>query len=173
MPSKAFIKGFKHELANRAFALMAVRRMTVRLEGDPWHTFWKTYWELEILNARRYEAAALTWGLDCAPGFRTRLKAWLVSSVPRCLMAALVKFVLKETVAYAKWLGDLRTAGPSYASVFLDYMVEQENLQIELMRLALDGRHSEIAVHANDFFWKYGHSIPKVGFGTRRHAELT
>ncbi|HHK0531378.1 MULTISPECIES: hypothetical protein [Pseudomonas] len=165
MPSKKFLKGFKHELANRAFALMTVRRMAGRLEGDPWFSFWKTYWDLEVLNARRYEAAALIWGLDPAPGFATKLKAWLVSSVPRCLMVVLVKFVLKETVAYAEWLRDLCSEGPSGASAFLDYMVEQEDLQIELMRMALAGRHREIAGYAEDFFLKYGHTIPKVGFG--------
>ncbi len=165
MPTKAFLKGFKHELANRSFALMTVRRMAGRLEGDEWFTFWKTYWDLEVLNARRYEAAALVWGLNPVPGIPTKLKAWLVSSVPRFLMVALVRFVYRETLAYADWLRELRKTGPSEAAAFLDFMVEQEELQVEMMRMALAGRHGEIAGYAEDFFLKYGRSIPKVGFG--------
>ncbi|WP_152223463.1 hypothetical protein [Pseudomonas sp. SCB32] len=169
MPSKAFIKGFRSELANRSFALMTVRRMTNRLHGDDWFVFWKTYWDLEDLNARRYGAAALSWGLDPAPGLRTKLKAWLVSSVPRCLMVALVGFVYKQTLDYVDWLRELKKSGPSEARVFLDFMVEQEELQVDMMRLALAlaGRHGEIAGHTQGFFLKYGRSIPKVGFGSR------
>ncbi|WP_440466467.1 hypothetical protein ACKI1H_23000 [Pseudomonas sp. YH-1] len=171
MPSKAFLKGFRHELANRSFALITVRRMAGRLEGDAWFAFWKTYWDLEVLNARRYEAAALIWGLDPAPGIATRLKARLVSSVPRFLMRSLVAYVHRETIAYAGWLRDLRKVGPTRASTFLDYMVEQEDLQIELMRLALEGRHGEIAARAEDFFLRYGRAVPRVGFGERAVAS--
>lgn len=167
MPSKEFIKGFNHELANRAFALITVGRMTERMHGSEWQVFWKAYWDLEVLNAHRYAVAALGWGLDPTPGVLTRLKAWLVSSVPRPLMVTLVKYVYRKTIAYADWLRALRKSGPPEAKAFLDFMVEQEDFQLEMMRLALAGRHSKIRVCAEEFFLKHGRAADKRGLVSR------
>lgn len=155
MPSSIFIKGFRHELANRAFALGAVRRMAARLEGAPAHPFWKTYADLETFNQPRYEAAAQLWGLETAPGLFTRWKSWLVSSVPRPLQGLLLKVVHRETVKYFVWLQKLCEQGPSGAQRFLDYMIDQEQLQLDMMRLALNGRYRDAVRKADDFFLKY------------------
>ena len=120
MPSKKFIKGFRHELANRAFAFMAVGRMVERLDGDERSLFWKTYLDLEIFNRPRYEAAAAVWGLDAAPGFFTKLKAWAVSSVPKVFLGLLLKIVYSETLKYMEWLRELSLEGPADARAFLD-----------------------------------------------------
>ncbi|WP_237234722.1 hypothetical protein [Pseudomonas sp. TCU-HL1] len=155
MPSKAFIKGFRHELANRAFAFLAVGRMAERLDGDARGLFWKTYLDLEVFNGPRYEAAARRWGLGVTPGIASRLKAWAVSSVPKACHGLLLKVVYRETLKYLEWLKDLRRQGPADARAFLDYMVHQEEVQIEMMRIALSGRYSEITGSADDFFLKY------------------
>lgn len=163
MPSKEFIKGFRHELANRAFAFLALERLVERLEGDERGLFWKTYLDLETFNRPRYETAAARWGLDVTPGILTRLKAWVVSSVPKKFRGLLLKFVYSETVKYLEWLRNLRRQGPAEAGKFLDYMVEQEEVQIEMMRMALSGRYSDITRRADDFFLKYNGLIPVSG----------
>ena len=155
MPSKKFISGFRHELANRAFALIAVRRMAERLQGDERRVLWKTYWDLERFNTPRYTAAAQQWGVAFKPGLLPLLKAWLLSSVPRVFIGLLLKLVHRETVKYLKWLNRLREIGPADAQGFLNYMIEQEDLQIEMMRLALADRYTEIAWCADRFFLKY------------------
>jgi len=155
MPSGTFIKGFRHELANRAFARAAVRRMAARLQGQPAHPFWKTYADLETFNQPRYEAAAQLWGLDTAPGLFTRWKSWLVSSVLRPLQGLLLRLVHRETVKYFAWLQRLREAGPSGAQRFLDYMIDQEQLQLDMMRMALNGRYRDVVRKADEFFLKY------------------
>ncbi|MBC3436527.1 hypothetical protein HU735_13975 [Pseudomonas sp. BW16M2] len=155
MPSPKFLKGFRHELANRAFALAAVRRMASRLQGQPSHPFWKTYADLERFNQPRYQAAADRWGLDTTPGVLTRLKAWLLSSVPRPLQGLLLRIVHRETVKYMAWLQGLRKIGPADAQRFLDYMIEQEQLQLDMMRLALNGRYRDVVRQADTFFLKY------------------
>ncbi|EML1093777.1 hypothetical protein RZ910_000096 [Pseudomonas aeruginosa] len=159
MPSKKFIKGFRHELANRAFAFMAVGRMAERLAGDERGLFWKTYLDLEIFNRPRYEAAAAVWGLDVAPGFFTKLKAWAVSSVPKVFLGLLLKIVYSETLKYMEWLRDLSMEGPAGARAFLDYMLAQEEMQIEMMRMALSGRDCEIVGFADEFFLKHSGSL--------------
>ncbi|AZC23950.1 MULTISPECIES: hypothetical protein [Pseudomonas] len=155
MASEAFIHDFARELANRAFALITVRRLCERLEGDKSQVFWKTYWDLELFNADRYGAAARHWGLDATPAAMTRLKAWLISSTPKVLLGALVRVFHKGTIDYVDWLRKLRQAGPVEARAFLDYMVEQEVLQVEMMQLAIAGRYSDIAQRADAFFLKY------------------
>lgn len=155
MPSKTFIKGFRHELANRAFAHLAVGRMAERLDGDARGLFWKTYLDLETFNRPRYAAAARKWGLDVEAGILTRLKALAVSSVPKLLLGLLLKVVYRETVKYLGRLQDLRRQAPAEARAFMDYVVDQEQLQIEMMRMALEGRYSAITGRADDFFLKY------------------
>ncbi|MDT8222659.1 hypothetical protein RQ595_30495 [Pseudomonas aeruginosa] len=163
MPSKKFIKGFRHELANRAFAFMAVGRMAERLADDKRGLFWKTYLDLEIFNRPRYEAAARAWGLGVAPGIFTKLKAWAVSSVPKVFLGLLLKVVYSETLKYMEWLRDLSREGPADSGAFLDYMLAQEEMQIEMMRMALQGRDAEIVRFADEFFLKYNGSVMTPG----------
>ncbi|WP_430444051.1 MAG: hypothetical protein ACQZ2J_24270 [Pseudomonas piscis] len=163
MPSEAFIKGFRHELANRAFALLAIGRMARRLAASEQAPFWKTYLHLEEFNLPRYQAAARNWGLDVEPGPLTRLKALLVSSVPKAGVRLLLRITYKETLKYLAWLERLHHQGPAQAGAFLDYMLAQEQLQIEMMRLALSGRYGDIVEHADQFFLKYNGVIPSCG----------
>lgn len=160
MPSKVFIKGFRHELANRAFALLAVRRMVERLGGEGPGMFWKTYLDLEHFNSPRYQAAAIRWGLHRPPGPLTRLKAWVLSSLPLAMQQTLLKLVYRETVKYLAWLRDLQRQGPADARAFLEYMVAQEELQVEMMRLALRGQYTQIVARADDFFLRYNGVMP-------------
>ncbi|MFT0866460.1 hypothetical protein [Pseudomonas sp. CAM1A] len=155
MPSPTFIKGLRHELANRAFARAAVQRMATRLDGQPSHSFWKAYADLEAFNQPRYQAAADRWGLDTHPGLLTRLKSWLVSSLPRPLQGLLLRVVHRETIKYMAFLQALRNAGPSDAGRFLDYMIDQEQLQLDMMRMALNGRYRDVVRQADTFFLKY------------------
>lgn len=155
MPSPAFLKGLRHELANRAFAHAAVTRMAARVAGQPAYTFWKTYADLEAFNQPRYQAAAEHWGLDTTPGRATRVKSWLVSSVPRPLQGLLLRLVHHETVKYLAWLRTLRSIGPAQAQRFLDYMIDQEQLQVEMMGMALSGRYRDVVIPADQFFFKY------------------
>lgn len=94
-------------------------------------------------------------GVAFKPGLLPLLKAWLLSSVPRVFIGLLLKLVHRETVKYLKWLNRLREIGPADAQGFLNYMIEQEELQIEMMRLALADRYTEIAWCADRFFLKY------------------
>ncbi|MDH0646964.1 hypothetical protein N5D48_09795 [Pseudomonas sp. GD03858] len=155
MPSHTFLKGFRHELANRAFAYLAVRRMADRLQSEPAQSFWSAYADLEAFNQPRYHAAACRWGVDPRPGPLTRLKARLVSSVPRPLQRLLLRLVHHETTKYLAWLRRLRQQGPADAGRFLDYMIDQEQLQLDMMRMALAGRYRDVVRHADDFFLKY------------------
>ncbi|UTV59953.1 hypothetical protein [Burkholderia arboris] len=155
MPSSQFAKGFKGEVQNRAFALRAIGRLANRLDGDPRQPLWAAYLKLEEFNAPVYRQAAARWGIGTTPGAGTRIKAWVIGSVPKCLLRPFLKFVHAKTVVYCDELRKLRNIGPSDSRIFLDYMVDQEDFQIELMRLSLDGQDAVLARKIDSFLEKY------------------
>lgn len=155
MPSAEFDKGFQHELANRAFALRAMEGIARRLHRDPQLPFWDGYAALERFNLPRYEKAASRWGLEARPGWWTRTRGAAIGATPKPLLGRLLKFAYPKTVAYRDELRRLRGIGPEDGKVFLDYMVDQEDLQVEMMQLALDRRYAEVTPAVDAFFLKY------------------
>ncbi|WP_205817282.1 hypothetical protein [Burkholderia sp. Ac-20345] len=151
MPTNAFTDGFHYEIQNRAFALRAIGRLAGRLDGDPRQRLWAAYLKLEAFNAPIYHAAATRWGMDATPSLTTRVKAWVVGSVPTSLLTPLLKHVYAETIAYCEVLRRLRDIGPSDVRAFLDYMVDQEEFQIDMMRRSLDGDDAVLASRVDAF----------------------
>jgi len=140
----SFENGFLHELENRAFAFRAIERLSGRLLADPRRPLWQTYFELEQYNASKYQAAASRLDLTFQPGVWTKFRAWLIGSVPKCLHSVFLRFVYAKTIKYLRFLEDLRKDGPREERAFLEYMVAQEVVQIEMMKRALTGRYWEI-----------------------------
>lgn len=145
MFSEAFAKGFRYELANREFALRVVTRLADRVTGEEERSFWSTYSELERFNSIHYRAAAQLWGFDIQPGYLTKLKAWVVGTLLIILQGPMLKLVYDETVKYVDSLRNLRSMGPPDASLFLNYVVEQEELQVRMMQMAFTERFSEVS----------------------------
>ncbi len=151
MLSKKFIEGIEYELQNRAFALRAIERIANKTVGTPEHIFWSSYEQLEKFNVPRYAAFAKKRGLTTAPSFFTKAKAWSVSSTPSCLLDALLKFVYTKTKVYLEDLKKVSALGVIEDKSFLDYMIAQEVIQIEMMELALNKQFSAIAPKLKQF----------------------
>ncbi|MFB7103708.1 hypothetical protein [Streptomyces hydrogenans] len=155
MFSEGFTKGFAYELQNRHFALISMSGVARRLDGDPRSAFWGGYSRLERFNVPRYEQAALRWGMDAKPTAWTKARGTLVGATPEFMLHSLLKFAYPKTVKYLEELRRVRGLGPGDGKAFLDYMVDQEVVQIEMMRLALGGRYSEITPKLDEFFGTY------------------
>ncbi|MFD5695310.1 hypothetical protein [Streptomyces rubiginosohelvolus] len=155
MLSGEFTKGFQHELANRAFALRSTEGIAKRLHGDPRHAFWASYVKLERFNAPRYQQAATQWGLDAQPTLWTKARGAASGAAPKLLLTPFLKFAHPKTVEYLEDLRRLRAIGPPDGEAFLDYMVNQEALQVEMMQLALEKRYPEVARRVDEFLLKY------------------
>ncbi|MFX1764189.1 hypothetical protein PWP93_16625 [Paraburkholderia sp. A1RI-2L] len=155
MSTSRFLKGFKSEIQNRAFALHAIRRLVRRLDGDSRQLLWAAYLKLEVFNDPIYRRAASRWGIDVTPTAATLAKAWLTGSVPKCILRPFLKYVHSKTVVYCDELRKLRSIGPSDSRDFLDYMVAQEDLQIELMRLSLEGQDAVLDRKLDYFMRKF------------------
>lgn len=79
----------------------------------------------------------------------------LVSSAPQSLQRLLLRIVHQETVKHLAWLRELCKAGPADAGRFLHYMIDQEQLQLDMTRMALNGRYRDVVRKADTFFLKY------------------
>ncbi|MFF2777404.1 hypothetical protein ACFVU3_21135 [Streptomyces sp. NPDC058052] len=155
MYSAEFSKGFDYELQNRQFALISMSGVARRLGRDPQVAFWGGYSELERFNVPRYEQAARKWGMNTEPTAWTKARGSLVGATPKFMLRSLLKFAYPRTVKYLDDLRRVRGAGPGDGRKFLDYMIDQEVVQIEMMRLALNQRFSEIAPELESFFRRY------------------
>lgn len=151
MVSKKFIKGIKYEIANRAFALDSIGRISNRVKGRPEYLFWHSYERLERFSAPKYAKFAEKLGLDVTPSFYTKSRAWSTNLIPTLLLDPTLKLVCFLTKIYLKDLKKVRELGNIEDKDFLDYMVAQEELQIELMELAISRKYNEI-VHKTDSF---------------------
>lgn len=154
--SDAFLKGFRYEIENRGFALRAMEGISGRLTGERQNLFWNSYYELEEFNQPRYAAAAKMLGVDASIGLGARFRGWLIGSTPGFMLRALQKYVYPKTIAYLDELKAVEAAGPARARPFLAYMVEQEEVQIEMMRLALDEQYEQIPPLLAAFVQKHG-----------------
>ncbi|MDP1539389.1 MAG: hypothetical protein Q8K94_02420 [Moraxellaceae bacterium] len=155
VPTDAFIQGFSVEVSNRTFALQAMKNLSKRSEGSKQHTFWQAYLRLEQFNVPHYQAAALSWGLDSRPERLAKAKAFATNLVPMAFMSLALRPLYASTVKYAKKLRKLRLIGPTNAQAFLNYMVEQEELQVEMMRLALRKDYAAAARLVDEFIAKH------------------
>ncbi|MFF0384179.1 hypothetical protein [Streptomyces sp. NPDC004286] len=155
MASEEFTKAFDYELQNRAFALLSMSGIARRLKGDPRNAFWDGYVKLEHFNAPRYAEAARRWGFGDQPTQWTKIRGALIGATPKFMLQSLLKFAYPKTVEYLEDLRRMRGVGPDDGKEFLDYVVEQEILQIEMMQLALNERYASITRNLESFFRKY------------------
>ncbi|WP_229052491.1 FAD-dependent oxidoreductase [Aeromicrobium sp. Leaf350] len=149
--SPEFKRGFRHEQANRAWALSTTTGIAKRRTTMPDGVFWASYVRLEQFNAPRYREAALRWGMNPDPRLRTRIRGAISSRAPGFILKPFLTYAQPETLKYARELDRLRLRGPRQGDEFLAYMVEQEQLQVEMMRLALAGRFADAAALVDQF----------------------
>lgn len=155
--SPKFEKLLRKELENRAFAIRGIKRLADRMPAaDPRRVLWTTYYELEEFNVPRYAAAARRLGITYSPGIWTKAKAWAIGSTPIVLHDLLLKTVLQLTIKYLESLKELKAAGPPAENEFLQYVVDQEVVQIDMMKCGVRGSYSEIPDLFRSFKSKYG-----------------
>lgn len=155
MRSQQFLNGINYELQNRAFALIAIARIANRVQGTQEYIFWSAYESLERFNTPHYFAYAEKLGLDATPSFLTKAKASLISSTPSFLLDELLKLVYAKTKVYLEDLKQVHAQGTEADREFLDYMLAQEQVQIELMELAIKKQYREISPKIDHFIQHY------------------
>lgn len=155
MRSQQFLNGINYELQNRAFALSAITSIANRVQGTQEYIFWSAYEKLERFNTTHYFAYAEKFGLDATPSFLTKAKVSLISSTPSFLLDELLKLVYSKTKVYLEHLKQVHAQGTEADGEFLDYMLAQEQVQIELMELAIKKQYRDIPSKIDQFIQHY------------------
>ena len=134
-----FTKLFKYEIQNRAMSYAAMQVM-VRKNITPGILKWfEAYLEFEILNQNRYSPVAAKYHIDVKPEFSTKLTVSLLRLAYYIVPQKTIwNYALKETAAYVAQLERLRDIAPEEDTVFFDYVVAQEKLQVETITLRLE-----------------------------------
>lgn len=132
-----FREGFAYELANRDFARIGMTRLAKRTAGRPDHDFWASYARLEDFNVPLYRDAARRMGFDHTTSFGTKLRGYALGAAPRPLLKEVLRTAYPRTVEYLEDIHWMRSVGPAEESSFLQYMDEQEEVQVDMMNAAL------------------------------------
>ncbi|MEL6420738.1 MAG: hypothetical protein AAFQ55_19255 [Pseudomonadota bacterium] len=143
-PNPKFIKLFKGEVQNRAFAMFSARQMLNRVK-EPDDVLWYTTWlEWEEFQKRKYEPMAKKYGLDQEPGFGAKLESYMGLWGARFLSEnAVMQYVLKETIKYVGKLEELAALAPEDEKSFFDYVVDQERVQVDALPLRIEGKSAD------------------------------
>ncbi|MEL6244148.1 MAG: hypothetical protein AAFQ04_13075 [Pseudomonadota bacterium] len=143
-PNPKFVKLFKAEVQNRAFAMFSAQLMLKRVKA-PDDVLWYNAWlEWEEFQKRKYAPMAAKYGLDQEPGFGAKLESYMGLYGARFLSEnAVMKYVLKETIKYVGKLEELASLAPEDEKPFFDYVVDQERVQVDALPFRIDGKSQE------------------------------
>ncbi|MAZ87591.1 MAG: hypothetical protein CL693_08090 [Cellvibrionaceae bacterium] len=155
-----FVKGFRHEAANRAFARLTTAKMMQSVDPEAGRAFWTAYHSLEIFNTTVYQYVADLWQIDITPGVLVKVKASTLAVLPTRAHPWLLRTTLARTLEYVKFLESLKEIGPASEYWFLDYMVKQEKLQVDIMALALEGDYDESVLLVKRFLSEHRTMAP-------------
>ncbi|MEL6271421.1 MAG: hypothetical protein AAFV33_10800 [Chloroflexota bacterium] len=151
-----FLELFDMEIQNRAFALRSAREVVARAsatEDVTWHETWLAF---ERFNQGRYAPFAKKYGLSQEPRAAAKIQAGLANMAGKILPDNVTMgFMLEETIKYLEKLKELATVAPEEDHAFFSYVVEQEEMQIDALRLRTEGKSEESAELIRQFIAKH------------------
>ncbi len=158
MPTEEFLELFDMEIQNRSFAMRSAEEMAERA-SDPEDVAWYETWlAFEQFNQTQYAPFAEKYGLSQEARTVAKIQASLAILAGKVLPDDVtMKFMLDETIKYLEKLKELAELAPEEDRTFFDYVVEQEEMQINALQLRVDGKGQEstalisqfIAEHSN------------------------
>lgn len=144
--SKRFRALFEMEIQNRAFALRGSeqRAAGATTEGDT--AFYGAWAEFEGFLRGKYAPFAEKYGFTQEAQTVARLQAGFGALVADVLPnRMLYERMLEETIAHTEKLKVLRDVSPAGDRDFFSFVVVQEELQIEALRLRIEEKNQEAA----------------------------
>lgn len=132
-----------YEIQNRAFALDYTKRSSEHWGNKDVKRFWAAYYELELINQKKYQNFAEKHNLDMEATTMTDIKTSSIRGLSRVAPEWTLEFITKATEKYIGDLEEMRRLGPAEDKRFLSYVVEQEYVQIQALKLASTGQPRE------------------------------
>lgn len=137
---KAFVEIFDDEVQNRAFALVGLKALSKNEESPLKKEFWADYIALEHLNQKKYHPFADKYNITQEPGGMASLKASLLVMANGWFPSYTWKTLHKATVKHVTKLEGLVKLASEEDKAFVDYVVNQEKVQAEAIKLMINGR---------------------------------
>ena len=133
--SSDFIELFKHELQNRALAVVAVANAAEDRKGKPDGEFWHLYSQLEQINQKKFIPYAEKYQLAYTMNMSTKIKLTLSELYGSIYPKHHLSLLVEATAKYVDKLKELKKLSPADDKEFFRYVVLQEKAQAESLKL--------------------------------------
>ena len=158
-PHEEFLSLLDYEAQNRAFAHRSVNNMAKKTATEETGPFWQAYADLEGLTKRRYKPFLAKYDIAADARWTTRLRGWAGGVVGGLFPETSMSVMQRATVAYVPKLQRLAEIAPegldsverAENKKFFIFIVEQEKVQAEALRLFGETQTARAAAHITSF----------------------
>lgn len=149
-PIKAKDEKFKElfdmEVQNRAFAFKSSKGMAEKASSEGDKLFFGAWVAFEQFLQEKYASHAIKHSLSQEPRGVANLQVGIGKLAADLLPDSIMfKGMLDETIKYLEKLKELERLAPEEDRSFFSFVVKQEEVQIEALKLRIDGKNQEAA----------------------------
>ena len=130
-----YIKRLKYEFDNRIFAYLSMKKAAHVLKDEPAGVFYQAYYDLEVVNQDIYTRSAIALNFDYKSSWVTRLRGH-AAGLATHLITFSPESLIKIIVPYIPKLEQLRDLADPQYQPFFDYVVAQEQAQLQASQVA-------------------------------------
>ncbi|MEO1221972.1 MAG: hypothetical protein AAFY42_11555 [Pseudomonadota bacterium] len=161
-PNQRFLSLFDLEVQNRAFAYMGVEALGKRAVSDLDKAIFADWLAFEAFLQRAYAPMAKKYGVSQELRWQARLQARLATLGAAILPDRfLTKITLNGTEKHLEKMHDLYKAAPDEDKEFFDFVVRQEQVQVDSLKLRLEGKKRDAARLLADFTSRHQGDFPQ------------
>lgn len=149
---KKFMELFDMEVQNRAFALKGAINANDKASTEGDKIFFGAWVDLEEYLQKKYAPFAEKYALSQEPRSMAKIQAGLGEIALNILPDSVMREgMLKQTIKYLEKLKDLQRVAPKEDAAFFDFVVRQEELQIDALQFWIDENYEEAAKLLGNF----------------------
>ena len=130
-----YLKLLKYEYDNRTFAYLGMEKAAHVLKDEPAGVFYQAYYDLEVVNQQIYKRSAVALNFDYKASWFTKFRghaggfaAYFITFSPESLIKIIAPYIPK--------LEQLRDLSATRNQLFFDYVVAQEQAQLQASQIA-------------------------------------
>ncbi len=149
---KKFMELFDMEVQNRAFALKGAINANDNASTDGDKIFFGAWVDFEEYLQKKYSPSAKKYELSQEPRSMAKIQAGLGEIALNILPDSVMRTGMRDqTIQYLKKLKELQRVAPKEDAAFFDFVVAQEELQIDALQFWIDENYEEAAKILRNF----------------------
>ncbi len=149
-----FADAIQYEYKNVLMTHLMMKDLAESASG-PVQKFWQAYYDLEAFNLTMYVPLAPQFAVNPEPTAFTRFRAWVSALAGRLFTGLTIRSINSLANGYIVELRRLRQAAPPKYDLFFDYVVAQEQLQIEFLPDGMNGDYDAAYDKVQQFLSAY------------------